>query len=170
MLAGYTRAAVLSGLFVGITCAIGFSVLGVPSALLVALAAGMLEFFPLIGPIATALLLASLVHGRTLVAALVFLVLLRIVEDTTVYPRLIGRRMHLPAVAVLLTAWAGAWLGGIVGVLAAIPFVGVVAVAYRHWRDYRVIERIVREHERDVAAGPPTPSVAPEPENAAPEA
>jgi hypothetical protein len=139
--------------------------------LLVAFAAGLLEFFPLVGPVGTALLLVSLVHGPTLLAALAFLVALRIVEDTTVYPRLIGRGMHLPAPAVLLAAWAGAWFGGVVGVLAAIPFVGVIAVAYRHWRDYRAIEQIVREHEQAAAVVvPPPPSTTAETGNATPDA
>ena len=37
-------------------------------------------------------------------------------------------------------------LGGVVGVCLAVPTVGVLQVAWRHYREYRTIERLVREH------------------------
>ncbi|MGC4082140.1 MAG: hypothetical protein QM736_08560 [Vicinamibacterales bacterium] len=37
-------------------------------------------------------------------------------------------------------------VGGVVGVCLAVPTVGVLQVAFRHYREYRAIERLVREH------------------------
>jgi predicted PurR-regulated permease PerM len=149
VLAGYTRAQVLSSLIVGTIMSVGLAILKVPYALLVGVAAGFLEFLPLVGPVAAALLAAGLVRGGRLVAVIVFIALVRIVQDTVIYPRLMGRRMHLPAPAVLLAIWLGAALGGILGVLLALPIVGVGAVAVRQWRDYRAVEALVRAHRED---------------------
>jgi predicted PurR-regulated permease PerM len=157
VLAGFTRAQVLSCLVVGVICAAGFALLGLPYALVVGLAAGALEFVPLLGPIAAALLAAGLVRGETLVAVLLFLAGVRLLQDTILYPRLVGRGMHLPAPAVLLAVWIGGAIGGILGVLAAVPFAGVGAVAWRQWRDYRAVEALVRAHAQQragVAADP----------------
>lgn len=148
VLAGYTRAQLLSCLVVGTASAVGFAALQVPYALLVGVAAGVLEFVPLVGPVAAALLAASLVTGRTLAWVLVFLVVLRLLQDYLVYPRLLGRRMHLPPLVVLLAAGLGAGAGGFVGVLFALPLAGVLAVAWRHWREWRDIQMIIRDYDR----------------------
>lgn len=151
-LAGYTRAQLLACTAVGVTCAAGFALLGLPSPVPLGLLAGALEFFPVIGPLATALLAASLVSGMRLVLLLAFLATLRIVQDYVIYPRLIGRRMHLSALAVILAVVLGAELGGLVGVFCAVPTVGIVGVALRQYREYREVERLVRQH------GSPQPS------------
>jgi len=148
VLAGYTRAQLLSCLVVGTASAAGFAALQVPYALLVGVAAGVLEFVPLVGPVTAALLAASLVTGRALAWVLVFLVVLRLVQDYLVYPRLLGRRMHLPPLVVLLAAGLGAGAGGFVGVLFALPLAGVLAVAWRHWREWRDIQMIIRDYDR----------------------
>jgi predicted PurR-regulated permease PerM len=148
VLAGYTRAQLLSCLIVGAASAVGLAWLQVPYALLVGVAAGVLEFVPLVGPVTAALLAASLVSGRTLVGVLVFLVAIRLVQDYLVYPRLLGRRMHLPPLAVLLAVGLGAAAGGFVGVLFALPLAGVLAVAWRHWREWRDIQAIIRDYDR----------------------
>jgi predicted PurR-regulated permease PerM len=113
-----------------------------------------LEFFPIIGPLATALIAASLVSGIRLILLLVFLVALRIVQDYVIYPRLIGRRMHLSALAVILAVIVGAQLGGLVGVFCAVPTVGVLSVAWRQYREYREVERLVRQHGTRAASAP----------------
>jgi predicted PurR-regulated permease PerM len=135
-------------MIVGVIAAAGLAVIKVPYALLIGLAAGVLELIPVIGPIAAGLLAAGLVRGGQLVAVVVFLVAVRVFQDTMIYPRLMGRRVHLPALAVLLAVWIGATMGGILGVLVAVPVVSVGAVAVRQWRDYRQIERLVRDHTR----------------------
>jgi predicted PurR-regulated permease PerM len=144
VLAGYVRAQVLSSLIVGSVAAAGMALLQVPYALLVGLAAGVLELVPLLGPVAAALLVAGLVRGPQLLAVLVFLLAIRVMQDAFIYPRLMGRRVHLPPVAVLLAVAIGASTGGILGVLLSIPVVSVAAVGFRQWRDYRQIERLVR--------------------------
>src|SRR5439155_8626900 len=74
---------------------------------------------------------------------LAFLLLLRIVQDYIVYPHLIRKAMNLHPMAVVIALWAGAALGGVVGVCLAIPVVGVLQVTLRHWREYRDIEALV---------------------------
>jgi predicted PurR-regulated permease PerM len=44
---------------------------------------------------------------------------------------------------VVLALWAGAALGGVVGVCLAIPVVGALQVTWRHYREYRDIELAV---------------------------
>jgi predicted PurR-regulated permease PerM len=142
-LAGYVRAQAAAAVIVGIVCVAGFVVLGVPSAVSLGVAAGVLELVPAIGPL-TALLVAGAQAGDRVLAVIVFLGALRIVQDYVIYPRLIRHGMHMSTLAVILTIWVGAVAAGAAGVILAIPIAGFLSVSYRHWREYRAIERLVR--------------------------
>src|SRR4029453_8164032 len=83
-LAAYMRASLLACLLVGVICTIGFVVIGVPYALLFGVVAGLLEFIPLVGPLAIALgatLVTSAHSINQAVVVLVFLGGLRLVQD-----------------------------------------------------------------------------------------
>ncbi|MDP2054714.1 MAG: AI-2E family transporter [Acidobacteriota bacterium] len=144
ILAVYTRAQITAAVLVGFMCWAGFAALGLPYPGTLGIAAGVLEMVPLAGPLVVAVV-ATGMAGERVVAVLVFLAGLRLVQDYAIYPRLISRVMHLHPVAVVLALWAGAAIGGIVGVCLAIPVVGIAQVTHRHWREYREIEELVRE-------------------------
>jgi len=142
-LAGYVRAQSAAAVIVGIVCVAGFVVLGLPSAVSLGVAAGVLELVPAIGPL-TALIVAGSQAGDRVLAVIAFLGVLRVVQDYVIYPRLIRHGMHMPTLAVILTIWIGAALAGAAGVILAIPVSGFLSVSWRHWREYREIERLVR--------------------------
>jgi predicted PurR-regulated permease PerM len=142
-LAGYVRAQAASGIIVGLECVCGFLLLGVPSAISMGVAAGVLELVPALGPL-TAMLMATANAGGHVGGVLLFLVALRLVQDYIIYPRLVRQGMHLPTLAVILTLWFGAALAGAAGVILALPVAGFLTVSVRHWREYREIERLVR--------------------------
>jgi predicted PurR-regulated permease PerM len=148
-LAGYVRAQTAAGLIVGVWCVAGFALIGVPSAVSLGVSAGVLELVPALGPM-TAFLVAATQAGDRLLPVIVFLGSLRIVQDYLIYPRLIRRGMHLSTVAVILTIWTGAVLAGAAGVILAIPVAGLLSVSVRHWREYRAVERLVRQHQRSL--------------------
>jgi predicted PurR-regulated permease PerM len=147
-LAGYVRAQTAAGIIVGLQCVGLFWVAGVPSAVSMGVAAGILELVPGIGPV-TALLIAITQAGDKVLVVLALLVALRIVQDVAVYPRLIKHGMHMSTPALVVSLWTGAALGGAGGVVLAIPVAGCLSVSVRHWREYRLIERVVRESERE---------------------
>jgi predicted PurR-regulated permease PerM len=97
---------------------------------------------PGIGPL-TVLLIAT-TQGDHVLAVSLFLLILRIVQDYVVYPRLIRQGMHLSTLAVILTVWAGAAIAQAPGVMLAIPVAGFISVSIRHYREYRDIEKLVR--------------------------
>jgi predicted PurR-regulated permease PerM len=146
-LAGYIRAQTAAALVVGVWCVAGFLVIGLPSAISTGVAAGVLELVPAIGPL-TALLIAAPQAGDRLVAVVIFLIALRIVQDYVIYPRLVRQGMHLSTLAVIFTIWIGAVLAGAAGVVLAIPAAGFLSVSWRHWREFREIERLVKTNHR----------------------
>ena len=134
-LAAYTRAQLIACLLVGITCTIGFYLLGNNYALLLGVLAGILEFIPLIGPLTVAIsatLVASLESGWQAFWTALFLIGLRLAQDYVIYPRIIREGIHLHPLAVILSVLAGEQVAGIPGVFLAIPIVALVTVIYKH--------------------------------------
>jgi len=140
-LAAYIRAQLLACLLVGTACGIGFAALGLPYAVLLGVLAGVLEFIPLVGPLAMAVIagIVAALHAPMLaVWSTGFLAIIRVIEDYAVYPRLMGRGIRLHPLAVILAVLAGLELGGVAGIFLAIPVVAALSVAWRHgleWLD-----------------------------------
>lgn len=153
-LAAYIRAQLTACILIGVVCSIGFALFGLPSPLVLGLIAGMLEFVPLVGPLTVALLAAALalLHSGFGLAfvMLLFLGVLRIVQDYVIYPRLIGQGIHLHPLAVILAILAGAEIAGVAGIFLAIPVIAVLTVSYRHWLEHRGSETIAEVLEEAV--------------------
>ena len=153
-LAAYIRSQLTACLLIAGFCSVGFALLGLPSPLVLGLIAGMLEFVPLVGPLAVAILaiLLALLHSGFGLAfeVLIFLGVLRIIEDYVIYPRLIGQGIHLHPLAVILAILAGAEIAGVAGIFLAIPVIAIITVSYRHWLEHRGSETIAEVLEEAV--------------------
>ena len=145
-LAAYIRAQLTACLLIGVICSLGFTLLGLPGAVVMGVLAGFFEFVPLVGPVAIAVMAALLAmfHAGPFNAFLVllFLAVLRIAEDYAIYPRLIGQGIHLHPLAVIFAILAGEKLAGVAGIFLAIPVVAILTVSYRHWMEHRGSEGI----------------------------
>ncbi|MBX3296264.1 MAG: AI-2E family transporter [Acidobacteria bacterium] len=135
-LAAYTRAMLVSSVFIGTICSIGFSIIGMRYALLLGILAGIFEFVPLLGPLTIGII-------STAVAALgsdpqrgiwvaIFLIVLRIFHDYVSYPRIVRGGLHLHPLLIILSILAGEQIAGITGVFLAIPVVAIFTVMYKH--------------------------------------
>lgn len=145
-LAAYTRAQVTACLLIGVVCTAAFLIIGVPYAVVLGIAAGALEFIPMAGPLAIGLLAVGFAafHSPALaIGVLIFLLVLRAVQDYVVYPRIMGRGLHMHPLAVILAILCGGSMGGFVGVFLAIPAAVVLTVAYRHYRAHQAAEPLV---------------------------
>ena len=142
-LAAYIRAQVTACLLVGMVCTIGFVAIGIPYAVMLGIAAGLLEFIPLAGPLTIGLVATSFAAFHSLgqaLAVLIFLVVLRVVQDYVVYPKIVGRGIHLHPLAIILAILCGSELGGLTGIFLAIPALAVLTVTYRHYREHRAVD------------------------------
>jgi predicted PurR-regulated permease PerM len=133
-LAAFIRAQLVACLIVGVLVGLGFALLRVPYAASLAIIGGLSEFIPLVGPFVFAIVSAVIAALHTPMLALwvlIFLGVLRVVEDYVIYPRLVGRNIHLHPMAVILGVLAGAELGGVVGVLLSVPALAILSELLR---------------------------------------
>lgn len=121
------------GLLAGLVCAIS----GMPNPLGLAALAATLNFVPIIGPVATfiVLLAVGLISFPNLATgmlpSLAFAVI-AFVEGHFVTPAIIGRRLALNALAVFLSLAFWTWLWGPIGAFLSSPLLIVALVIKQH--------------------------------------
>jgi predicted PurR-regulated permease PerM len=138
--ASYVRAQMIACVIVGTLCGVGFALLGNPYAILLGCLAAVFEFIPLIGPLFVAVVAVAIAAFHSAALAVwtgAFLLVVRGLEDYVIYPRLIGRNIHLHPLVVILAVLAGAELGGIAGIFIAVPLIALGTVIARHWLGWR---------------------------------
>jgi len=169
-LAAYIRAQITACLVIGTVMMIGLTLIEAPYPIVLGAIGGLLEFFPLIGPLIAAIsifLLTLTVSVKTALLVLLFLGVLRLVQDYFLYPKIVGRGIKMHPLVVIIAILAGAEIGGLIGIFLSIPIVGLVIVFYNHYLAYRGIQnlRVVVNTEQPVVVETtplsPTGSTAP---------
>lgn len=130
------RSQMLLGAVVGILIFFGLTLLGVPNAFLFALIAGAFEIIPVAGPILAAVpavivaLLASPFLG--LLTAGLYLAVQQ-AESHVIVPVIMRRAVGLSPLIVVLALVIGGTLGGIFGILLAVPITVIGAEMLEDW-------------------------------------
>lgn len=131
---GYLRGSAINGLIIGVLEYIGLLIIGVPFALTLASLAGLLEFFPTIGPLLSGTLVVAVglsVSPRTAVIVLIFAVVLQQLEGHILVPIIMRSQAEVSPLLSILAVLSGAAIGGLLGALIAIPLVSAISVLVR---------------------------------------
>ena len=147
---------------------IALKILGIRYALVIAIASGILEIIPVIGPWSAAgiAMMVSLLqpttpfgwsHAVLAVVVGVTYFVLRMAEDNFIIPQVVGHAVHLHPVLVLFAILAGGALAGPFGLLVGIPVVAVAQLLLRY-----LYRKLV-----DAPGLPPPPEIKEPPHTAA---
>ncbi len=136
-------------LVLGTFYAIGYSIVGIPLALVIGLLTGLLCFIPYLGA-ATGFLLALMMavfsfSGWTpIIGVLIVFGTVQALDAVLVTPRILGEKLGLQPLWIIVALMAGAEIFGFLGVLLAVPTMAVLKIlvgfsveAYKHSRLYR---------------------------------
>jgi predicted PurR-regulated permease PerM len=127
----WLKGRLVSMTFVAILTGIGLAIIGVPSALTLALLAGLLEFIPFVGPILSAVpaVLLALASSPTSAfwVALLFL-LIQQLEGNVIEPLVQQRAVELPPALLLFAIVAATLIFGTIGILLGAPLLVVLYV------------------------------------------
>lgn len=128
-LGGWVRGELILMLSIGIMTYIGLLILGVDSALPLALIAGILEIVPNIGPIISAIpaiLIAFTIHPLTALATLCVYFLVQFLENHLLVPKVMQKAVGVNPLLSILGLMIGFRLAGPGGAILAIPFIIVI--------------------------------------------
>ncbi len=126
----------VNGLVLGILTWLGMRIIGMPYALMVGVLSGTTSLIPIIGGYIGAVLGTFLVFTASPGMALwflLFIVSLQTVQGNLLYPRLVGNSVGLPSLWVLAAVSVGGGLGGIGGMIVAVPITATVYALLQEW-------------------------------------
>lgn len=145
----------VNGLILGILTWLGMRIFKMPYALMVGVLSGTTSLVPIIGGYIGAVLGAFLVFTASPSMAvwfLLFIVVLQTVQGNLLYPRLVGNSVGLPSLWVLAAVSVGGGLGGIGGMMVAVPITATLYALLRDW---------VNKKENSPAEAPPVKQTPP---------
>ena len=119
------------GIIIGTVVGIGLWLLGVKYALLLGIVSGLLEIIPVIGPIIAAVpgVLVAMTQSWVLaLVALGFYVLVQQMENHLLIPKLMQKAVGLNPLVTIIAVLLGARLGGVIGMLMAVPFATIFSI------------------------------------------
>lgn len=113
--------------------AIGFLILGLKYAILLAVTAAVLNIVPYVGPWIGALMpmgIALLTKDNPLyaVGALGVILTTQFIENNFVTPKVVGSSVSINPLASLVALFAGGMLWGVIGLILAIPITGMLKI------------------------------------------
>jgi predicted PurR-regulated permease PerM len=132
-LGAYVRGQALLILLVATVLAICFWAIGLPFWLLIAAFAGVVEIVPVIGPFVAGALAVGVGFTESVgvgIAAGLIVLIVRLLEDYLVIPRVLGDAVGLSPLLVIVAVAASAILFGGLAVLLAIPLAAVLATLF----------------------------------------
>ena len=130
----YLKGQATIALAVGILAALGLLFIGVPGALLLGLLVGALNVIPYLGPFlggVPAVASALSVGWQRAVMTLIVLLSVQQIDGMVISPRVMGSVTGFSPAVVLLALFAGAKLGGVAGLLFALPAMMAARSFYR---------------------------------------
>jgi len=137
MLAHYIRSQlILAGLSLVVYMVV-LSLLQVPYAFVLGPIAGIMEFIPVVGPLAGAVAILSvafLANYHHLLIVAVFLGIWRLLQDYVTSPRIMGGTLRLHPLAVIFAVLVGGAIAGFVGVYFSIPIIAGMLIVWKRWQ------------------------------------
>ncbi len=132
-LQGFLRGQLTVAVILFVLYSIGFTLSGVPFALLIALFGGAACILPYIGPLLTitpAIILTLLRYGVDwhIAAVLLTFVIIQAVETNLITPNILGNRVGLHPVWVILAVLVFGTAFGFLGIIIAVPLAAVLKV------------------------------------------
>jgi predicted PurR-regulated permease PerM len=146
-LGGFARGQILVCLSLGTIYAVGLSLVGLQSGIIVGVFAGLISFIPYVGAAFGLMLAGALGLGQfgfelpplALIAGVFFVG--QFIEGNILTPRLVGDRVKLHPVWIIFALLAMGSLFGFLGLLLAVPLAAIIGVLVRYgvtlyMRDY----------------------------------
>jgi predicted PurR-regulated permease PerM len=159
---------------IGVGTATAYTLLGVPSALLLGLISALAEAVPIVGPLLgaiPAIVVAATVSPELAVAVAGVYIVLQFIEGNILVPIVMRNTVGISPFLVILSVLAGATVGGFLGALFAVPIAATAEILLEGLQAREVPvaqdpttgpdrdEETSAEAERDAANSPAEPDV-----------
>ena len=131
----YVQGLGLVCLFVGILAYIGFLIIGLDYAMILAMFIMVTNVVPFLGPFIgaiPALIVGLLESPLLMVQVLIVIIIVQQIESLFISPQVMGRKLALSPLAIILVVLVAGRLGGLLGIILGIPIFTVLKIIAAH--------------------------------------
>ncbi|MGV8980697.1 AI-2E family transporter [Clostridium sp.] len=133
----YIRGQLLEAFFVGVLSATVLYFIGIDYAVIIGIIAGICNMIPYIGPIVGTVLavIMALLSGQPITAvwATIGMVVVQQVDNNLLAPKIVGESVGLHPVFTMLAIIIGGSVGGLIGMLVAVPVAASMKILLSKW-------------------------------------
>lgn len=143
VLLDYLKGQLLVSLLVGLLSILGLYLLNLNFYLIIGIFAGIMNLIPYLGVVVgtlPAIFVASFRSFRTILGVIAMFTFIQQLEGSLISPKIVGDKVGLHPILIIFSLLVGGELLGIIGMLIAVPIVGVIKVILNHYIS-RVIKR-----------------------------
>ncbi|HJV32285.1 MAG TPA: AI-2E family transporter, partial [Bacillales bacterium] len=138
-LGSYIRGQFLVCTIIGGIAALLFWIFDLKYPLILGLIIGATNVIPYFGPIigaVPAIIIAITMSGKLVIITIVIIFLLQFLEGNILSPYIVGKSLHMHPLMIMLALTAGGEMGGIMGLILAVPILAVLKVAVIHGKEH----------------------------------
>jgi sporulation integral membrane protein YtvI len=145
-LGNYIRGQFLVCLVVGILAYIGYLIVGLPYALLLAALVAVFNVIPYLGPIfgaIPAIFVAFISESpRMALGVLIVNLIIQILEGNVISPQIVGKSLHMHPLFIIFALLVGGQVGGVLGLILAVPLFAMGKVVLEHVVNHFIQRRV----------------------------
>lgn len=135
--AKYLRGQLLEAFFVGVLSAIALAIVGIDYAFVIGIIAGISNMIPYVGPVVGTILagIMGLLSGHPIkiLYAIGSMLIVQQVDNNFLAPKIVGESVGLHAVFTMMAILIGGNVGGLLGMLLAVPVAAACKVLFSNW-------------------------------------
>jgi predicted PurR-regulated permease PerM len=131
---GYIRGQLMDALFMSVAVSITLSIIGVKYSIIIGVLTGIGNLIPYVGPFvaygSTAIVCLLNWNLERFIVAMVALFILQTIDGNVVNPKLLGNSIRIHPVLVIVSLLIGGKIGGLLGMIIAVPCGGLLKVYF----------------------------------------
>ncbi|MGD6804180.1 AI-2E family transporter [Rossellomorea aquimaris] len=138
-LGGYIRGQLLVCFLIGALATLSFWLFGMKYPLLLGLIVGITNVIPYFGPIIGAVpaaIVASTISTDMILKVVVVVLVLQFLEGNVLSPLIVGKSLHMHPLFIMGALIVGGEIGGVLGLIVAVPLLAMLRVAVIHARTH----------------------------------
>lgn len=146
----------IEAVILGSLCAIGMLIFRFPYAAMIGVLVGVTALIPVVGGFIGAgvgAFLILMIDPFKALMFMIYIVILQQIEGNVIYPKVVGSSVGLPAMWVLASVTIGGGIGGVVGMLFAVPTASVIYTLLREATEKRLELKKAKSGEEESRQG-----------------
>lgn len=130
-LGDYIHGQMMVALIVGACAYLGYWLIGMPYPFVLAAFVCLTNIIPYIGPLigaGPAVIIALTISTKMVILVVTVNLIIQVLEGNILSPHIVGRSLQLHPLLIIMALLAGEAIGGIIGLIIAVPFLAVCKV------------------------------------------